>query len=474
MDKEKNGGNELGMIGLGVMGRNFLLNIADKGFRVVGYDKDLRKVSSLKEESAGKEIEAVDNIEDFISSLRKPRAIMMLVPAGKPVDSVIEDLLPHLSKDDIIIDGGNSYFKDTNLREEKLSQRRINFIGVGISGGEEGARHGPSIMPGGLEKAYERIRPIFEAAAAKVNGEPCVTYLGQSSAGHFVKMVHNGIEYALMQLIAEAYDLMKRGLKFNDDEIHKCFEDWNNSELQSYLIEITAKIFCKDDEKTGKRLIDEILDVARQKGTGMWTSQSAMELQVPTPTIDSAVTMRNLSIYEKQRSDIEDVFQLPIKAYDGDKGEFIAKLKSAFYASMIIAYCQGMSLLSAASEKYKYNLNFKSVAEIWRGGCIIRALLLDDIKEAYKENSNLQNLLLDSNLSKKILQNQNDLREIIKISAELGIPIPAMMASLGYLDASRGSWLPANLIQAQRDFFGAHTYERKDAKGTFHTDWIKD
>ncbi|MBK5277317.1 MAG: NADP-dependent phosphogluconate dehydrogenase [Bacteroidia bacterium] len=465
--------NEIGMIGLGVMGRNFLLNVADHGFLVAGYDKDVSKVEALRRESKERNIQGAENIHEFIELLRKPRAIIMLVPAGAPVDSVIKDLLPHLDKGDLIIDAGNSYFKDTDLRADNLAVKGIHFLGVGVSGGEEGARHGPSIMPGGSKEAYERVRPIFEATAAKVNNLPCVTYLGPGSAGHFVKMVHNGIEYAMMQLLSETYDLMKRGLGLNDDQLHDVYNKWNNGELNSYLMEITGKIFSKVDEKTNKRLIDEILDVARQKGTGMWTSQSAMELQVPIPTIDLAVAMRDMSVYKNQRESAGKVLQWPMLIFKDNQNTFLNQLRHALYTGMIITYAQGMALLTVASDKYNYNLDLEAVARIWRGGCIIRAGLLEDIQNAFHTRNDLPNLLLDPDLSKKIIENQEHLRYIVCRGAELGVPVPALMSSLSYLDAYRSSWLPANLIQAQRDYFGAHTYERIDSKGTFHTEWEK-
>ena len=464
---------EIGMVGLGVMGRNLLLNMADHGFPVAGYDKDPGKVEALQKESAGNDVHGVANIKDFIGLLRGPRAVMMLVPAGPPVDSVIGDLLPHLEKDDLIIDAGNSYFKDTNLRARNLTQKGIQFLGVGVSGGEEGARHGPSIMPGGPKEAYERVRPLLEAVAAKVNGDPCVTYLGPGSAGHFVKMVHNGIEYAVMQLLAETYDLMKRGLGLSDDGLRDVYDTWNRGELNGYLIEITSRIFSKVDKRTGKRLIDEILDVAKQKGTGMWTSQSAMELQVPIPTIDLAVAMRDLSVFEKQRETAGEIFQRPIPPFGGDRKIFLDQLGHALYAGMIIAYAQGMAVLAAASDKYEYHLDLEAVARIWRGGCIIRAALLEDIRMAYRNQPGLPNLLLDLGLSKKVIANEAELRRMVCAAAELGLPAPALMTALAYLDGYRSAWLPANLTQAQRDYFGAHTYERIDVKGTFHTDWTK-
>ena len=464
---------EIGMVGLGVMGRNLLLNMADHGFSVAGYDKDPSKVEALRNESAERGIQGAADIKEFIGLLRQPRAVMMLVPAGRPVDSVINDLLPHLQEGDLIIDAGNSYFKDTDLRARHLAEKRIQFLGVGVSGGEEGARHGPSIMPGGPQKAYERVRPVFEAAAAKVNGDPCVTYLGPGPAGHFVKMVHNGIEYAVMQLIAETYDLMKRGLGLNDNELLEVYTEWNTGELNGYLVEITAHIFSKTDEKTGKRLIDEILDVAKQKGTGMWTSQSAMELQVPIPTIDVAVAMRNLSAFEEQRERASAVLQRPARHFGGDRTAFLTQLRRALYAAMIITYAQGLAVLSTASDKYEYHLDLEAVARIWRGGCIIRAALLEDIRAAFRAKRDLSNLLLDPNLSQKVMEHQENLRQVVCQAGELGVPAPGLMVSLGYLDAYRSAWLPANLIQAQRDYFGAHTYERIDAKGTFHTEWEK-
>ena len=464
---------EIGMVGLGVMGRNLLLNMADHGFSVAGYDNDPVKVEALRKEAGKREILCTGILTEFISSLRKPRAVILLVPAGAPVDSVIKEMSVLLQKDDLIIDSGNSYFKDTNLRTTGLKEKGILFMGMGISGGEEGARHGASIMPGGLKNAYERVKPVLEAVAARVNGVPCVTYLGPSSAGHFVKMVHNGIEYGLMQLISEAYALMKLALNYSDEELKTVFSEWNNGELNGFLMEITSNIFGKVDDKTGKRLIDEILDVARQKGTGMWTSQSAMELQVPVPTIDIAVAMRDLSVFEEQREMADKIYRRPVINFTANQENFIEQLRKAFYVSMITTYAQGFALLSVASDKYGYHLDLESVARIWRGGCIIRAAILDDIQEAYHNKHDLQNLLLDPNLSEKINGNQEYLRQIVCQAGTMGIPIPGIMASLGYLDAFRSSWLPANLIQAQRDYFGAHTYERTDAKGTYHTEWLK-
>lgn len=462
---------EIGMVGLGVMGRNLLLNIAEHGFSIAGYDSDKEKVDELNNLIHNRKIVATDNLKEFIKSLKAPRNIMMLVPAGSIVDSVIEELLPYLNKDDIIIDGGNSYFKDTNLRGHNLQDRGIYFFGVGISGGEEGARFGPSLMPGGDKSAYERIRPFLEKASAKVNGEPCVAYLGSGSSGHYVKMVHNGIEYALMQLIAETYDLMKRGLLLNDDELHDIYSEWNEGDLNSYLLEISSQIFLKIDEKTGRRLINEILDVAKQKGTGMWTSQSAMELQLPIPSIDMAVSMRDLSMWENLRKKANNVLNHPIKPFTGKREEFLNHLKEAFYVGMMVAYAQGMALLHLASEKLNYGLNLEDVAKIWRGGCIIRSKFLEDIRKAYQKNPDLLNLIVDETLGQRIISRRDHLSWIITKGVEMGIPIPGLMATIGYIDAYRSEKLPANLIQAQRDYFGAHSYERVDAKGTYHTEW---
>jgi 6-phosphogluconate dehydrogenase len=465
---------EIGMVGLGVMGRNFLLNMADHGHSVVGYDKDPGKTDALRKEAESRDIQSATSLKEFIALLRRPRAIMMLVPAGAPVDSVIKDLLPLLDKDDLIIDAGNSYFKDSDLRAASLTAKGIQFLGVGVSGGEEGARHGPSIMPGGPKAAYERVRPILEAAAAKVNGEPCVTWLGPGSSGHFVKMVHNGIEYGIMQLLAETYDLMKRGLGMNDDQLRDAYGRWNNGELNGYLVEITSHIFSKQDDKTGKRLIDEILDVAKQNGTGLWTSQSAMELQVPVPTIDLAVAMRDLTVLAKEREQAGVIYQRSMPRFNSDRDTFLTQLGRALYAALIITYAQGMALLAVASVKYEYHLDLEAIARIWRGGCIIRAALLEDFCAAFRARRDLPNLLLDPNLSRKTMEHQEDLRQVVCRAAELGLPAPGLMVSLGYLDAYRSAWMPANLIQAQRDYFGSHTYERIDARGVFHTQWEKE
>jgi 6-phosphogluconate dehydrogenase len=461
------------MIGLGVMGRNFALNMADHGFSVAGYDRDPTKVAALHREAGEAPVRGVAELKEFTALLHKPRAIMLLVTAGPPVDAVIQELLPLLEPGDLIIDAGNSHFTDTDVRSRLLAVKGIQFLGVGVSGGEEGARHGPSIMPGGPREAYERVRPILEAAAAHVNGEPCVTYLGPGSAGHFVKMVHNGIEYGLMQLLAESYDLLKRGMGCSDDDMGKFYQKWNQGELAGYLVEITGRIFSERDEKTGRRLIDEILDVAKQTGTGMWTSESAMVLQVPTPTIDVAVAMRNLSILEDERREAGTAYPRTTGQFQGNRDDFVRQLGRALWAAAIITYAQGLALLKAASVKYAYGLDLHAVARIWRGGCIIRAAALEQIGLAYHNRPALPNLLLDPGLGKMVMEHREDLSLVIAAAAQWRVPAPGLMASLGYLDSYCSTWLPANLIQAQRDFFGAHTYERIDAKGSFHEEWGK-
>jgi 6-phosphogluconate dehydrogenase len=465
---------DFGMVGLGVMGRNLLLNMADHNFAVAGLDLDAGKITYLQTEAQGNQkVMGTTSAVEFTQALRKPRAIMMLVPAGKAVDAVIQTLIPYLEEGDILIDGGNSYFPDTDRRGAELSAKGIHFFGMGISGGEKGARYGPSMMPGGDKAAYERLRPIFEAVAAKVNGEPCVTYLGNGSGGNYVKMVHNGIEYGIMQLISEVYDLLKRGYGFNDDELQRTFEQWNQTEIQSFLIEITAEVFKKTEEGTNEKLLNKILDKAGQKGTGKWTSQNAMDLHVPTPTIDMAVAMRDLSAYKEER--VQASKQLEGSSVtttaNVDKKELVEQLKNALYFAMVATYSQGMVQLQAASKTYNYGLNLQDVARIWRGGCIIRAACLEDIRKAYEKNNELPNLLLDDKIGGELLKRQEHIRSIIKTTVDKGIPMPAFMSSLSYFDAYRSERLPTNLIQAQRDYFGAHTYERIDQQGTFHTEW---
>ncbi|HET6459923.1 MAG TPA: NADP-dependent phosphogluconate dehydrogenase [Syntrophales bacterium] len=465
---------EIGLIGLGVMGRNLLLNMADRGYAVAGYDKDHDKVNALAAESGGRHIRGARALEEYMALLKSPRAIIMLVPAGPVVDDIIRDILPFLEARDVLVDCGNSHFTDTNLRQKTLARAGIQLLGVGISGGEHGARHGPSIMPGGQPEAYERVRPLFEAIAARIQGEPCVTYLGKGSAGHFVKMVHNGIEYGLMELIAETYDLMKRGISLTDDELAGVYEAWNEGFFHSYLLEITAHIFRHVDEKTGKRLIDVILDEARQKGTGKWTSQTAMDLQVPVSIIDAAVSTRDLSGYKAERERASQILTGSSAPFHGKRDFFIGTLEKALQVAFIIVYAQGMALLRKASAAYGYNLNLADIARIWRGGCIIRAALLEHIQIGYQKNPGLTNLLTDPILGQQAVAYQHDLRGMVCSAANLGIPVSGMMAALSYFDSYRNAWMPTNLIQAQRDYFGAHTYERVDEKGIFHTKWEED
>ncbi len=461
---------DFGMVGLGVMGRNFILNVADHGFSAIGLDTDAAKTTALHQEGSGKPVQGTLSRQEFVTSLKSPRKIMMLVPAGGPVDAVIEDLLPLLDKGDLLIDGGNSFYTDTNRRESYLSEKGIHFMGIGVSGGSHGARFGPSIMPGGPRDAYAIVQPILEAVSAKVNGDPCVAYLGSGSAGNYVKMVHNGIEYGLMQLISETYDLMKRGLGLTNDELHDVYVRWNSQRLQSFLVEITAAIFKVNDTETSHRMVDVILDRAKQKGTGKWTSQNAMDLGIPIPTVDIAVTMREISALKSERLQAEKLYTATAVAAS-DKQAMIAQIEQALYFAYITTYAQGMAQLAVASEEYGYGLELETVARIWRGGCIIRAALLENIRQAYRKTPELANLLLDETTAKEINSVQAATRQVINYGVSSGIPVPALAACLSYFDAYRSGRLPSNLIQAQRDFFGSHTYERLDREGIFHTDW---
>ena len=395
----------------------------------------------------------------------------MLHPAGTPVDAVIRELLPHLEAGDLIADCGNSHFKDTNLRADALMQSGIQYLGIGVSGGEEGARRGPSMMPGGPRNAYDRIADVLEAVAAHVDGDPCVAYLGPGSAGHYVKMVHNGIEYAVMCQISEVYDLMKRGLGLDDDALHDVFAKWAQGDSASYLLEITANIFREKDPDTGKRLIDVVLDVAKQLGTGKWASEDALDIAVPTPSIDAAVTARALSAKKDQRKRASEKLSGPAEEFEGDRDAFVEDLGEALHAAMIVSYAQGMALLAGASREYGYDLDLETVASIWRGGCIIRAAMLRDIRHAYASDPDLDNLLIDDELGKRVESRQAQLRSALATAVKLGIPAMGLASALAYYDSYRSAWLPANLVQAQRDYFGAHTYERVDEKGVFHTHW---
>jgi 6-phosphogluconate dehydrogenase len=462
---------DFGMIGLGTMGRNLLYNINDHGYSVSGFDKSTDQVDTLKKESEGKQIFGTSVLQEFIDSLKQPRVIMLLVPAGKIVDSVIEEIKPYLSKADLLIDLGNSHFTDTDRRNEQLSKENIHFMGAGVSGGESGARFGPSIMPGGDKEAYARVEAMLKAVSAKVNGEPCVTYVGSGSAGHYVKMVHNGIEYAIMQLIAETYHILKEIGGLTNDELYEVFAKWNKGILQSFLIEITADIFLQQDELTSNRLVDMILDAAQQKGTGAWTSEDAMGQQVPIPAIDLAVSMRDLSSYKKQREAAEKILKGVTHADKDSKESLIAELEQALYFAMITTYAQGLSLLYTASKKYNYGLKLDEIAAIWRGGCIIRAALLEDIRAAYAKAPSLENIMLDEAIAEKLNQSQNGIRRLLRQGIKNGIPLPVISVSLAYYDSYRRGWLPSNLLQAQRDYFGAHTYQRIDREGIFHTHW---
>jgi 6-phosphogluconate dehydrogenase len=464
---------QIGVIGLAVMGKNLALNIESRGYSVAVYNRSREKTDEFLKEAEGKNIVGTYSIEEFVNALEKPRKILLMVKAGAPTDATIEQLKPYLEKGDILIDGGNTYFKDTQRRNKELAELGIHFIGTGVSGGEEGALKGPSIMPGGQKEAHELVRPIFEAIAAKVDGEPCTTYIGPDGAGHYVKMVHNGIEYGDMQLIAEAYFLLKHVLGLSAQELHEVFAEWNKGELNSYLIEITADIFTKVDEETGKPLVDVILDKAGQKGTGKWTSQSALDLGVPLPLITESVFARFISAMKDERVKASKILSGPaVKPFEGDREHFIEAVRRALYMSKICSYAQGFAQMKAASDEYNWNLQYGNIAMIFRGGCIIRAQFLQKIKEAYDRDPELPNLLLDPYFKEIVENYQQALREIISVAVMRGIPVPAFSSALAYYDSYRMETLPANLIQAQRDYFGAHTYERVDKEGIFHTEWL--
>jgi 6-phosphogluconate dehydrogenase len=463
-----------GMIGLGVMGRNLLLNMADHGFAVVGFDKDTTKTATLESSATpGTKVKGVNTLAEMIQSLEKPRKLMMLVPAGKPVDDVIHDLLPLLEQGDIVIDGGNSHYTDTLRRVNSLQEKGFHFMGVGISGGEQGARTGPSIMPGGDPAAYPYVQPLLEAVSAKVNGSPCVAHLGKGAAGHYVKMVHNGIEYAIMQLISETYDLLHRGLGLDNDELHKIYKGWNDGELQSFLVEITKDIFLKKDDKTDGRLVDMISDKAGSKGTGKWTSQDAMDIGVPIPVIDMAVSMREVSAYKDERAQAAGLYKMATVDNPIPKEVFIQQVQDALYFATILSYAQGLAMLHIASGELDMQIPMPEVVRVWRGGCIIRSSLLETFYAAFQKNPQLSNLLLDADIAQLLHAKKQNLRNVIIHAVHMGLPVAGLMAALSYFDAYRSERLPTNLIQAQRDYFGAHTYNRTDVPGTFHTQWEK-
>jgi len=466
---------DIGLIGLAVMGQNLVLNINDHGFKVAVFNRTVSKVDDfLANEAKGTQVAGAHSLEEFIGLLKRPRRVMLMVKAGDTVDQMIDRVVPYLEKGDIIIDGGNSLFTDSNRRTKDLAAKGILFIGTGVSGGEEGARRGPSIMPGGNPAAWPHVKPIFQAIAAKVeDGTPCCDWVGEDGAGHFVKMVHNGIEYGDMQLICEAYDLMKRGLGLTADELHEVFAEWNKGELDSYLIEISRDIFGKKDED-GKPIVDKILDTAGQKGTGKWTVINALDLGQPVTLIGESVFARCLSALKEERVEAAKILKGPAgKAVVGDRATFIEDVRRALYSSKIVSYAQGYMLLRAAAKEHGWNLNMGGIALMWRGGCIIRSRFLGKIKEAFDKNPGIENLLLDSFFSSALNNYQASWRKAVVKAVELGVPTPAFFTALAFFDGYRTERLPANLLQAQRDYFGAHTYERVDKpRGEFfHTNW---
>ncbi len=464
---------DIGLIGLAVMGQNLVLNMESKGFSVAVYNRTTETTEKFVSSHPGKNLIGSRSLEEFVGAISRPRKVMIMVKAGAPVDAVIDSLLPLLDQGDLIIDGGNSLYTDTEHRVKMLASKGIHFLGTGVSGGEEGALKGPSIMPGGPREAWEMVAPIFTKIAAQVEGEPCCRYMGPGGAGHYVKMVHNGIEYGDMQLICEAYAIMSELLGLSADELAEVFGEWNKGDLDSYLIEITAEIFKRKDAETGKPLVEMILDKAGQKGTGKWTLQSALEHGVVTSTIAAAVDARALSAMKEQRVAASKILpqRLP-KKFDGDRQKMVDAVRDALYASKIVSYAQGMALLAAGSQANSWALHFGDIATIWRGGCIIRAVFLHRIKEAYQRDPGLLSLMLDPFFKQVLEKSETHWRLAVAAAVEAGIPVPAFSASLAYFDSYRSARLPQNLLQAQRDFFGAHTYERIDRPGVFHTEWL--
>ncbi len=472
---------DIGLIGLAVMGQNLILNMADHGYQVAAYNRTTSKVDEfISGPAQGKSIVGCHSPEEFVKNLKRPRRMMMMVKAGEPVSQTIKQFVPLLEPGDIIIDGGNSYYPDTAGRIEELQSTGILYLGVGISGGEEGARHGPSIMPGGVEEAWPHVKDIYQGISAKVgpnNDIPCCQWIGAGGAGHYVKMVHNGIEYGDMQLICEAYSLLKDGLGLSNDELYDVFAQWNTGDLDSYLIEITRDIFSVKDPKTGNALVDMVMDRAGQKGTGLWTAQSALELFVPTTLITEAVFARNLSALKEVRMRASKILSGPKNAIEEfrktvNREAFIESVQQALYASKICSYAQGFFQLRAAAEKFGWDLKYGEIALLWRGGCIIRAAFLERINEAFNRDPGLENLLLDPYFKEAVESSQTGWRDSVATAAKIGISIPAISAGLTYFDGYRSDRLPHNLLQAQRDYFGAHTYERLDEEGIFHTDWL--
>ncbi|HCK3566869.1 TPA: NADP-dependent phosphogluconate dehydrogenase [Enterococcus faecium] len=465
---------QIGVVGMAVMGKNLALNIESRGYSVALFNRTGAKTTAVVEEHPDKNFKATYTIEEFVESIEKPRRILLMVKAGPATDATIQELLPHLDKGDILIDGGNTFFKDTMRRNEELANSGINFIGTGVSGGEEGALKGPSIMPGGQKEAYALVAPILEQISAKAeDGAPCVTYIGPNEAGHYVKMVHNGIEYGDMQLIAESYDLMKNILNLSVEEMADIFKEWNQGELDSYLIEITADILTrKDDEGTGKPVVDVILDAAGNKGTGKWTSQSALDLGVPLPLITESVFARYISAYKEERVQASKILSRTNDfEFTGDKKELVEKIREALYFSKIMSYAQGFAQLRVASKEFDWDLPFGEIAKIWRAGCIIRARFLQKITDAYDKNPEIENLLLDDYFVEITKKYQQSVRDVVALAVQAGVPVPTFSSAIAYFDSYRAERLPANIIQAQRDYFGAHTYERVDKEGIFHYSW---
>jgi 6-phosphogluconate dehydrogenase len=461
-----------GIVGLGVMGENLALNIESRGFSVVGFDLDPKKVDAFAARTKGKQVKAARTVAEFVENLDSPRRVLIMVPAGKAVDAVIADLRPHFKSGDLLIDGGNTFFVDTDRRIKELQGTGIYYIGTGVSGGEEGALHGPAIMPGGNPEAWPLVKPILQAIAAKAeDGAPCCEWIGSGGAGHFVKMVHNGIEYGDMQMICEAYFIMERLLGMSAEEMSRVFAEWNRGELSSYLVGITSEILAKKDPETGKPMVQIILDTAEQKGTGKWTSQVALDLGAAAPTIADAVFARTLSALKKERVAASGLLAGPTAKFSGNKAAFIEMIRKALFSSKICSYAQGFQLLRAADQEYHWDLQFGIISSLWRAGCIIRAQFLGRIKDAYAKNFALANLLLDPYFAGVMASYQQEWRKVVSLAAENGIAIPAFMSALSYYDGYRSAVLPANLLQAQRDYFGAHTYQRVDREGKFHTQW---
>ncbi len=465
---------DIGLIGLAVMGQNLVLNMEDHGYGVAVFNRTVSKVDDFIAANPGKKLFGAKSIEELCAHLKRPRKVMLMVKAGPPVDAFIANVLPHLEKGDVIIDGGNSHFADSVRRTKELEEKGLLFIGTGVSGGEEGARFGPSIMPGGSPDGWPVVKDIFQAISAKVGDDdtPCCDWIGRDGAGHYVKMVHNGIEYGDMQLICEAYFLMKESLGMSSDEMHEVFAEWNKGELDSYLIEITRDILARKDDDGGP-LVEKILDMAGQKGTGRWTSQSAIDLGVPAPTIIEAVLARAISAQKDERIEASKVLKGPTATFDGDRQRFLEATRDALYCSKICSYAQGMALIAEAAREHNWELDFGRIALMWRGGCIIRARFLEDIRDAYAKNPGLANLLLDPFFHEAIEARQTRWRQVVSQAVQLGIPTPAFSSALAYYDSYRRHTLPANLLQAQRDYFGAHTYKRIDKEGDFHTEWAQ-